>query len=316
VELEMPDVANVSHRYVDVNGSTIHVAEAGEPDAPVVVLLHGFPQHWYMWRDVIGPLALSRRVLAVDFRGFGWSDAPTRSYSTGARVRDVLAVLDSFGIASADVVGHDWGALVAFCLARDHPDRVNRLVGISMVHLWPIQRRLAPSVWRWWVTALFEWPGIGPWLLRTRPELIGWLLSRDCENPHVWTDELKRVYVQVAAEPARAKAAQRLHLMLVVGMPRLFMGRGRRQPYAVPTLVIGGEHDALIPPSVLTVPTSRSDVVNVVMVPGGHFLVDENPAAVTQAIQTHVDVTNRNADPMTGLAYVDARGCNDTFPRP
>jgi pimeloyl-ACP methyl ester carboxylesterase len=286
--MDMPDVANVRHRYVDVDGSTIHVAESGEPDAPVVVLLHGFPQHWYMWRYVIGRLASSRRVLAMDFRGFGWSSAPNCGYSTKARVRDVLAVLDRLGVVKADLVGHDWGALVAFCVARDHPERVNRLVGISMVHVWPMQRSLAPSLWRWWVTVLFEWPGIGPWLLQNRPQLTGWLLSRDCEDPGVWTDELKRVYASVAAEPARAKAAQRLHMQLVVGMPRLLLGRARRRPFAIPTLVIGGGHDALIPPPVLTVPTSRSAVVRVVTVPGGHFVVDENPTDVTKAIQTHL----------------------------
>lgn len=284
--MPLPDVPNVRHRMVRVNGTNLHIAESGDDDAPAVLLLHGFPQHWYMWRDLFGPLARQRHVIAVDFRGFGWSGSPRRGYSTSTRVGDVLAVMDELGLVRADLVGHDWGALVAFQVARDHADRVGHLVAISMVHPWPMQRHLAPSVWRWWVTALFEWPGIGPWILRSRTRVVGWLLARDAAAPSVWTDELRNVYTSVAAEPARAKAGQRLHMQLILGMPRLLLGRERQLD--VPTLIIGGEQDALIPPAVLTVPERHKDVVAVHTIPGGHFLVDENPRQVTEAILRHL----------------------------
>jgi pimeloyl-ACP methyl ester carboxylesterase len=284
----MPAVADVRHRFVRVDGVRLHVAEAGDPDAPAVLLLHGFPQHWYMWRHVLGPLAQSRHIIAIDFRGFGWSDAPRRGYSTAARVRDVMAVMDAMGIGRADLVGHDWGALVGFYAALDHPDRVNRLVAISMVHLWPMQRHLAPSTWRWWVTALFEWPVLGTWLLRKCPQLTGWLLARDAASPEVWTPALRARYASRLIEPSRARAGQRLHAGLILAMPRLLLGRDRNRPFDVPTLVVGGENDVLIPPEVLAVPDSRAEVISVTTLPGGHFLVDESPAEVVQLIDAHL----------------------------
>jgi pimeloyl-ACP methyl ester carboxylesterase len=284
----MPDVAGARHRFVTTDGIRLHVAEAGDPRAPVVLLLHGFPQHWFMWRHLIEPLARTHRVVALDFRGFGWSDAPARGYSTAARVKDVLAVMDELDIDRADVVGHDWGALVAFYLALDHPSRVNRLVSVSMVHLWPLQRHLAPSTWRWWVTALFEWPVLGSWMLRRRPRVAGWLLARDAVDIDVWTEELRGIYTSRLTEPARARAGQRLHAWLVLGMPRLLLGGNRRRRFDIPTLVLGGDHDALIPAHVLTVPAHRSTTIAVRAVPGGHFLVDEHPDQMIDAILEHL----------------------------
>src|SRR4051794_33022829 len=74
-----PEVEGVEHRYVDAGGLRMHVAEAG-PQGEPIMLLHGWPQHWYLWRDVIPPLAEEYRVIAPDLRGFGWSDAPPDGY--------------------------------------------------------------------------------------------------------------------------------------------------------------------------------------------------------------------------------------------
>jgi pimeloyl-ACP methyl ester carboxylesterase len=279
----------VHHRFCTVAGVRFHIAEAGPPEAPVVLLLHGFPQHWYMWRDVIPRLAATHRVLALDLRGAGRSDAPARGYATADRVRDVLGVLDALGVDRADVVGHDWGGWLGFRLALDHPDRVRRLVSISMAHPWPLQRHLAPRVWRWWVTALFEIPGVGDRILRTRPQLTGWLLSRDAARPEVWTPALREVYAGVVAEPDRAAAGRRLHARLVVhDIPRLLLGRDRHEQLAAPTLLLVGDRDALLPAAVLTVPASRADVLTLRTVPGGHFVVDENPDDVAAEIRAHL----------------------------
>jgi len=288
IDIDLPDVPGVRHRYLTVRGARLHVAEAGDGDAPAVLLLHGFPQHWYAWRGVIGPLARERHVIALDFRGFGWSEATAGGYSTAARVRDVLGVMDELGIDRADIVGHDWGALVAFHLALEHPGRVDRLVSISMVHLWPLQRHLAPNAWRWWVTALFEWPVLGAWMLRRRPRVTGWLLARDAARPGVWTRSLREAYSSPASQPTRARAGQRLHAHLVLGMPRLLFGRNRKRPFVVPTLVVGGRSDALVPPAVLAVPAARAGVIGVRTVNGGHFVLDESPDEVAEAVLDHL----------------------------
>eukprot|EP00262_Sarcandra_glabra_P005897 TRINITY_DN1783_c0_g1_i2.p1 TRINITY_DN1783_c0_g1~~TRINITY_DN1783_c0_g1_i2.p1 ORF type:complete len:317 (+),score=26.03 TRINITY_DN1783_c0_g1_i2:177-1127(+) len=123
----------IEHKTVEVNGINMHVAEKG--DGPLVLFLHGFPELWYSWRHQI--LALSERgyrAVAPDLRGFGDTDAPSgfSSYTILQIVGDVVALLEALGVEQAFVVGHDWGALVAWYLCVFRPDRVKALVNLSV----------------------------------------------------------------------------------------------------------------------------------------------------------------------------------------
>jgi len=127
----MPALAGVEHRFVDVGGVRLHVATAGT--GPPLVLLHGWPQHWWCWRHVIGELARHHRVLAPDLRGFGWSDAPAGDYAKSTFAADIVALLDREGIDRAAIIGHDWGGYTAFLLALEFPERVERVLGLDIV---------------------------------------------------------------------------------------------------------------------------------------------------------------------------------------
>jgi pimeloyl-ACP methyl ester carboxylesterase len=126
----MPDV---EHRFVDTNGIRMHVAEAGS--GPLVVLLHGFPESWYSWRHQLRALSeAGYRVVAPDQRGYGQTDRPESidKYSMFHLVGDVIGLLDALGEEQAVVVGHDWGAPVAWQTALLRPDRVRGVVGLSV----------------------------------------------------------------------------------------------------------------------------------------------------------------------------------------
>lgn len=115
---------------VDLN---VHAAGSG----PSVLLLHGFPDSNALWRHVIPELvAGGYRVIAPDQRGYGESDAPrgSRHYRIEYIVRDAIRVLDEFGIERAHVVGHDWGAVIGWFLAGEHPDRFLSLTAVSVGH--------------------------------------------------------------------------------------------------------------------------------------------------------------------------------------
>jgi magnesium/cobalt transport protein CorA len=120
----MPHVEGMSHRDVHVRGLRFHVATGGPPDAPPVVLLHGWPQHWFMWRHVIPLLIEDHRLIVPDLRGLGWSDAPRKGYRKQELADDVLAVLAEMGVERFDLIGHDWGAFAGFLLCASAPDRV------------------------------------------------------------------------------------------------------------------------------------------------------------------------------------------------
>ena len=99
VERALPEVPGVEHRFVNAGGLRTHVAEAGS--GPPLLLLHGWPQHWWMWRKLIRPLAESHRVICPDLRGFGWTEAPPGGYDPEVFANDLIALLDALGIDGA-----------------------------------------------------------------------------------------------------------------------------------------------------------------------------------------------------------------------
>lgn len=128
----------ITHRTLDVHGLTLHLAESGPADGPVVLLLHGFPECWYSWRHQLAALgAAGFHAVAPDQRGYGRSDAPEAidDYTILHLVGDAVGVLDAVGAERAIVVGHDWGAPVAWHTALLRPDRVRGVVGLSVPFL-------------------------------------------------------------------------------------------------------------------------------------------------------------------------------------
>jgi pimeloyl-ACP methyl ester carboxylesterase len=129
----MTTAADVQHRFVETNGIRMHVAEAGT--GPLVILLHGFPESWYSWRHQLAALAAAGfHAVAPDQRGYGHTDRPDaiEAYSMFHLVGDVVGLLNALGEERAVVVGHDWGAPVAWHTALFRPDRVRSVVGLSV----------------------------------------------------------------------------------------------------------------------------------------------------------------------------------------
>jgi epoxide hydrolase A/B len=123
----------ITHRTIDVRGLRMHIAEAGE--GPLVVLLHGFPESWYSWRHQLVALAdAGYHVVAPDQRGYGGTDAPDEidQYTMPHLVGDVIALVDTLGADTFVVVGHDWGAPVAWHTAQFRPDRVRGVAALSV----------------------------------------------------------------------------------------------------------------------------------------------------------------------------------------
>lgn len=146
---------------VEANGLTFEVAVEGE--GPAVLLLHGFPDSSALWRHQIPALAAAgHRVIAPDLRGFGGTDRPAdvAAYTLPTLIGDVLGLLDALGVQQAAVVGHDWGAALAWALAAAVPDRVQRLAVLSVGHpavffAEPLRQRE-----RSWYMLFFQFPGV------------------------------------------------------------------------------------------------------------------------------------------------------------
>ncbi|KAJ3687136.1 hypothetical protein LUZ61_016300 [Rhynchospora tenuis] len=125
----------VRHRQVATNGITMHVAEQGDPSGPPVLLLHGFPELWLSWRHQMAALAANGfRAIAPDLRGYGDTDVPAdpAAYTIFHIVGDLIGLLDQLELSRVFVVGHDWGANVAWHLCLFRPDRVRALVNMGV----------------------------------------------------------------------------------------------------------------------------------------------------------------------------------------
>lgn len=129
-------MTEIQHQQVPVGGGIeLHVAEAGPPDGPPVLLLHGFPELWFSWRHQLTALAdAGYRVLAPDLRGYGASSRPaaTEAYGNAEARGDVLALLDHAGAERAAVIGHDWGASLTWHCALVMPERLACVAGLSV----------------------------------------------------------------------------------------------------------------------------------------------------------------------------------------
>src|SRR5215212_4961379 len=110
----LPLVEGVTHRDVDTPRLRFHVAEAGPADGDPVLMLHGWPQHWYMWRHQIPVLSERFRVIVPDMRGFGWSEAPPRGYDKRELAEDFISLMDELDLDRVCVMGHDWGGWCGF----------------------------------------------------------------------------------------------------------------------------------------------------------------------------------------------------------
>lgn len=121
---------------MNAGGLRTHVALAGPPDAPAVLLVHGWPQSWWSWRRVIPLLAERHRVIAVDLRGHGWTEAPAAGYEKERMADDLLATLDALAVRRVTWVGHDWGGWIGQLLALRAPERIEQMLMVCVPHLW------------------------------------------------------------------------------------------------------------------------------------------------------------------------------------
>jgi pimeloyl-ACP methyl ester carboxylesterase len=123
----------IEHKYVNVNGIKMHVAEIGE--GPAVLFLHGFPQLWYSWRhQMLSLSSLGYRAIAPDLRGYGDTEAPPEatSYTALHIVGDLVGLLNALNLEKVFLVGHDWGAMIAWYFCQFNPDRITALVNLSV----------------------------------------------------------------------------------------------------------------------------------------------------------------------------------------
>jgi epoxide hydrolase 4 len=202
--------AGWTHREAVVNNVRLHWVEAGA--GKPVLLLHGFPQFWWMWRRQIQPLAdTGFRVVAPDLRGYNLSEKPSgvSAYRMEKLVADVEGLIRHTGVQRAHVVGHDWGGLIAWWLAMLSPERVERLAILNAPHPAAFRReiRMPDQMLRSWYAAAVQLPVLPEIAIRRDDfALLEAAFRASTVRPGAFTDHDVRRYKEAAARPGALTA--------------------------------------------------------------------------------------------------------------
>ncbi|MGE4428701.1 MAG: alpha/beta fold hydrolase [Solirubrobacteraceae bacterium] len=289
------DLPGVIHRWVDAGEVRLHVAEAGvehaDPERPTIVLVHGWPQHWWCWHEVLPRLAKDHHVLAVDLRGHGWSAVPDPTgdaYDKRTIAADLVALVGALGLDRPVLVGHDWGGWTSLLAAGLAPERFRGVVAASIVAPWaPIPVR---ELWRFAYQLVAGGP-LGPLLHRGRNQAFLRLVYRlGSAHPRAGRGDADDPYLERYRDPARAAAG--------AAMYRTFLRRElpalRSRTYApdvpdLPILLVPAEGDGVLPPSLVRRGAGRGDVTVDPIAGAGHWSPEEQPDELVDRIRTFLD---------------------------
>lgn len=265
-------------RKVSVGDIELFVVRAGPPDGPPIVLLHGFPEFWYAWKDVMASLAQAGfRVIVPDQRGYGDSDKPpdVADYQIDRLGDDVANLIAALGYENAGVVGHDWGGGVAWNVAIRHPDRVRKLAVLDTPHPDAYKRMQTKEEKVSWYRTFFQIPLLpeeaarwGNWGLQSK-------MMRDTSAPGAFSDEKLALYRSAwDRDGAYGK------------MIDWYRASFRREPdsaaadhrLAMPVLLLLAANDAFIPSDMTRASLELLDDGELIELGSGtHWVVQEEP---------------------------------------
>ncbi|HMA37584.1 MAG TPA: alpha/beta hydrolase [Chloroflexia bacterium] len=275
------------HQQIATNGIRLHVVAAGPADGPLVILLHGFPAFWYSWYQQIPVLAAAGyRVLVPDQRGYNLSDKPRglAAYRGNTLADDIVGLITAAGRDQACIVGHDWGAGVAWGLALTHPARVARLVILNGPHPAVMQHQLRtnPAQLRksWYIFA-FQLPWLPEWAIRRDHWALGVRGLRDTSRPGTFSDQDLARYRRAWSRPGAMTAMIHWYRAVVQRPPAL----PADQHVAMPTLIIWGAQDPFLGREIATdslawCADGRLELIE----DATHWVQNEEPARVSRLI--------------------------------
>lgn len=280
-------------RLVEVNGLRLHAVTGG--DGPALLLIGGWPQTWYAWREVMPALARRHTVVAVDSRGAGLSDKPDDGYDAGTLAADLVALMAALGHDRFDVVGHDIGTWTGYALAADHPERVGRLAILEAVipGLTPSPPFFGPAaanlkLWQFGFNRLTD---LNEELVRGRERLFfGWQFATKAATPTAIPAYAVDVYVDaITADPRALRASFAYYRALDETIAQNEQRSKTR--LTLPVLAVGG---ALWSGAnaAQTMRLAADAVTEVVLDDCGHYPAEEQPARFVEILEDFL-VANR-----------------------
>jgi epoxide hydrolase 4 len=236
------------HTFIETNGIRLHVVTAGDPSGKPVILLHGFPEFWYGWRHQIPALVQAGfHVIIPDQRGYALSDKPkgVRSYRTQKLGQDLIGLLAYFGVDKVGLVGHDWGAAVAWEVAIGFPERIDRLAVLNVPHPAVMLMTLRTSlhqILKSWYIGFFQIPAFPEWLLGVNHCALIARLLISSGKPGTFSPSDLIEYKKAWTQPGALTAMLNWYRAVVQ-----FPATQRKNPRVnIPTLILWGQQDVAL----------------------------------------------------------------------
>ena len=281
----MPD--NFEHTTIKTNGIYLHVVQAGPQDGPLVILLHGFPEFWYGWQKQMAFLAQAGyRVLVPDQRGYNLSDKPRgfAAYTINELSADVIGLLDATKREKCYLVGHDWGANVAWWTAIRHPERVEKLVIINVPHPTVFQQTLRKNLGqlrRSWYVFFFQIPWLPEKLLSRQNWRVALRSLVNTSRPGTFSEGDQEKYRAAWSQPYAMTAMINWYRAVVRKPPK----KPANMRVRVPTLVIWGKGDKFLVSAMAQPSADMCDAGRVEFFPHGtHWVQHEEPDRVNKLL--------------------------------
>jgi pimeloyl-ACP methyl ester carboxylesterase len=196
------DDRTLEHVFLPTNGIRLHVVQSGSRYGPLAILLHGFPEFWYGWRKQIQPLSnAGLRVWAPDQRGYNQSDKPRgiSAYKIDELARDVVGLIDAAGVEKCYLAGHDWGAAVAWWVAINYPDRIDKLAILNVPHPVVMSQALSRNLnqlKKSWYMFFFQIPLLPEAILRNNDWELMVRMLQNSAQPKAFSDKDINQYIQ------------------------------------------------------------------------------------------------------------------------
>ena len=240
-------VGGLSEGYAEIGDVRLHYVEAGE--GPLIVLLHGFPEFWYGWRQQIQPLAAAGfRVVAPDMRGYNLSSKPdgVAAYDADKLAADVRDLISERGAQSALLVGHDWGGTAAWATAMNHPEVVDKLAILNAAHPRKLLQGLhhPGQLRKSWYFFFFDLPGVPESVVHANQWHFFRHFLHDA-RPAYTPEEMDR-YIEAWSQPGAATGMINYYRSSVRTSPK--RAEAALRPITTPTLVIWGQDDGYLGP--------------------------------------------------------------------
>ena len=236
-----------TERFVRVNGITLHIAEAGPTDAPLVLLLHGFPDHFVSWRFQLLGLAGHYRVVAPDLRGYNLSDKPPSGYDVATLATDIRELIYTLGQREAAIVGHDWGGVIAWVVGIREPEVVRKLAILNAPHpalltrAWKHPSQLRCSAY----ITFFQLRGIAERAIERDGYALLWRTLRAADRGRAWlTDDDIQRNIDAISRPGALSAALEYYRQL----PHALAYVSPMRVIDAPSLLLWGELDPYLAP--------------------------------------------------------------------